>query len=95
MTRAFINTDLGREILCAKCGEYWPDDAEFFYQSKGRSHSWCKACYRADEKVIAKNQRWLDQRKNKTIIAEAPEHTNSITELRVVRPEKPHHQSIA
>lgn len=60
MARAHIVSELGREIQCAKCGEFWPDDPEFFYQSKGRSHSWCKACYRSDEKVIAKNQRWID-----------------------------------
>ena len=65
MARARIETELGREIQCTKCGEFWPDDTEFFYQCNGRSHSWCKACYRNDEKVIAKNQRGVERLKEK------------------------------
>jgi hypothetical protein len=37
----------GVEKLCPKCGEWWPADAEFFYQNHGRLHSWCKACMEA------------------------------------------------
>jgi hypothetical protein len=51
-------TELGEEVQCAKCLEFWPADSEFFYFSQGKPHSWCKACYRADPTVIAKNERW-------------------------------------
>lgn len=50
-------TELGEEVKCAKCGDFWPADNEFFYFTRGRPHSWCKACYHADPKVIAKVQR--------------------------------------
>ncbi|BEH14293.1 hypothetical protein [Marinobacter shengliensis] len=40
-----ITTELGTERRCTKCGDYWPDDAEFFYTRRGRSHQPCKACY--------------------------------------------------
>jgi hypothetical protein len=35
------------EKECAKCGEYLPADAEFFYRCKKNwddLHGWCKAC---------------------------------------------------
>lgn len=57
MTRSTIQTDIGTEVLCSKCNEFWPADLEFFYFCKGRPHSWCKACYLADEKVIEKKKR--------------------------------------
>jgi hypothetical protein len=47
MTRPSIRTELGRELLCPRCGDYWPATPEFFYrrgQGKGW-HSYCKACY--------------------------------------------------
>lgn len=45
-TRKAVRTDLGLEILCARCGDYWPATTEFYYRcgSKGW-HSYCKACY--------------------------------------------------
>lgn len=61
MAREHKETELGDEIKCSKCGEFWPADAEFFFMNKGRPHSWCKACYRSDPKIIAKNQRFLDK----------------------------------
>ena len=36
------------ERHCPRCNEYWPADAEFFYTSKGRLRSWCKACVSDD-----------------------------------------------
>lgn len=56
-------TELGEEVKCAKCGDFWPSDPEFFYFQGGKPHSWCKACYRSDEKVLAKVQRWKDKQK--------------------------------
>ncbi len=57
MTRLTIQTDAGTEIQCARCKEFWPCDPEFFQFSAGKPHSWCKACYASDPKVIAKKQR--------------------------------------
>jgi hypothetical protein len=48
MKREYRETELGREARCARCGEFWPADSEFFYMYKGRPHSWCNACYIAD-----------------------------------------------
>ncbi|PHS48669.1 MAG: hypothetical protein COB05_05365 [Marinobacter sp.] len=38
-------TEIGDERLCNTCGEYWPDDSEFFYMKKGKCQQPCKACY--------------------------------------------------
>ncbi len=43
--RKKILTELGLEILCCKCNEYWPASIEFFYRKGGGWHSYCKACY--------------------------------------------------
>jgi hypothetical protein len=64
MPRERIESELGEEVKCAKCGDFWPADPEFFYLSNGRLHSWCKACYVNDPKTLAKKQRWLDKQKN-------------------------------
>ena len=42
-----IMTDLGEEKRCARCGEYWPADEEFFAacrNNKSGLHSYCRAC---------------------------------------------------
>jgi len=52
--RLSIETELGTEIQCAKCLDFWPADPEFYFFSKGKAHSWCKDCYRNDPKQIAK-----------------------------------------
>jgi hypothetical protein len=59
--RATQQTELGEEVQCAKCLEFWPADVEFFYFNAGKPHSWCKACYLTDPKVIAKQQRWQEK----------------------------------
>jgi len=38
-------TELGTERRCTKCGDFWPDDAEFFYTKNGKTQQPCKACY--------------------------------------------------
>lgn len=44
-------TELGSERLCNTCGDYWPEDSEFFYigRRNGRKGTFvqqpCKACY--------------------------------------------------
>lgn len=38
------NTELGLEILCARCQEYWPADLEFFHKKGDGLHSYCRAC---------------------------------------------------
>lgn len=52
MSRASIQTELGLEIQCSKCRDYWPADPEFFYPGKDQFgfHSWCKACYDANRR---------------------------------------------
>ena len=53
--RPCLQTELGPELWCSKCREFWPGDAEFFYMSKGKPHSWCKACYLED--LVKKGRR--------------------------------------
>jgi hypothetical protein len=60
--RNTIQTELGEEVQCTKCREFWPADPEFFYFTNGKPHSWCKACYSADPKVQAKVQRGIEKR---------------------------------
>lgn len=57
MTRAKIITELGEEIQCARCRQFWPADLEFFFHSNGKPHAWCKACYVSDPKTIEKRKR--------------------------------------
>lgn len=57
MKQQFRETELGRERLCNKCRDYWPDDSEFFYLSKGEPAQPCKACYHQLPSVIAKRER--------------------------------------
>lgn len=45
MNGRLIDTELGRERLCSACGEYWPDDAEFFFLTRGKPTGNCKACF--------------------------------------------------
>lgn len=52
-----IVTELGPERQCGKCGEFWPDDREFFYMQSGKIRQPCKACYEALPSVIAKRAR--------------------------------------
>ena len=56
-------TELGTEVQCSACNEFWPCDGEFFYMTKGVPHSWCKACYLASPAQIAKKQRWAEKQK--------------------------------
>ena len=58
--RPKIETELGTEILCSRCKDFWPADGEFFYTARGKLHPWCKACYLNDEKVIQKAERWKE-----------------------------------
>jgi hypothetical protein len=39
-----LNTELGPEQKCRRCGELWPADAEFFVSCKGRLQTLCRAC---------------------------------------------------
>lgn len=52
-----IETELGQELRCAQCGEYWPADSEFFAFRNGRPRACCKACQRAERKTQAKRPR--------------------------------------
>ncbi len=61
-TRERRITELGEEVKCAMCNEFWPADPEFFYFSGGQPHSYCKACYATKPSVIEKRQRWRAKR---------------------------------
>ncbi|HBN61422.1 MAG TPA: hypothetical protein DD442_15595 [Halomonas sp.] len=63
-------TDIGPEKLCTKCGEWWPDDSEFYYLTNGLTIQPCKACYEQLPSVIRKRakqrkpesaERWLHE----------------------------------
>lgn len=64
LTRQHCETELGLEIQCSRCREFWPADRDFFYFGPdGSPHSWCKACYRGDPKVVAKVERWKQKQR--------------------------------
>jgi hypothetical protein len=63
MTRAKRFTELGEEIQCARCREFWPSDTEFFFFSNGKPHSWCKDCYMSDPKTVQKRLRAQEREK--------------------------------
>lgn len=46
-------TELGTERLCRGCGEWWPQDPEFYYMDrKGKVIGNCRACW--SERTIAR-----------------------------------------
>lgn len=47
-----VETELGVEKCCTKCGELWPEDDEFYYfhMSTGTYYTECRACY-SDRRV--------------------------------------------
>lgn len=51
VARGKIETDLGEEIECTRCREYWPADSEFFHKGHGGLHTWCKACVTASKRA--------------------------------------------
>ncbi len=61
--RLKIETELGTEIQCSRCKDFWPADREFFYTARGKLHPWCKASYLSDEKVIQKTERWKESQR--------------------------------
>lgn len=65
MVRATVITELGEEIQCVMCSEFWPRDPEFFYYSKGKPHSWCKACYVGNPKIVESRKRQREADKGK------------------------------
>jgi hypothetical protein len=85
-TRQMRETELGTEVQCAKCEEFWPADPEFFYFGRRGPHSWCKACYLGSDCFHAKRERWLaKQRATRChprlpapIVPQAPVHLSPI-----------------
>ncbi|HUH59214.1 MAG TPA: hypothetical protein VL001_03975 [Candidimonas sp.] len=61
MARERRITELGEEVKCAKCNDFWPADSEFFFFNRGKPHSWCKDCYVNDDKMKAKVRRYIDK----------------------------------
>lgn len=66
MAREQRTTELGQEVKCAKCQEFWPADKEFFYFNGTKPHSWCKDCYINDDKTKAKVQRYIAKSRRPT-----------------------------
>ncbi len=62
MRQSLAITEIGPERCCNKCGDWWPDDAEFFFMDKGKTRQPCKACYYQLPSVIAKRERRLAAR---------------------------------
>lgn len=73
MTRATIETELGTEIFCSRCQEFWPCDPEFFFFTKGKPHSWCKACYANSPSTAAKRIRYAAKHSKQTHSPEVPQ----------------------
>ncbi len=49
-----IDRILGLVRYCARCGEWWPRDAEFWYFDRdGKVMSYCRACW-ADRREAMK-----------------------------------------
>lgn len=55
MTRFCRESELGPEIQCKGCDEYWPADKEFFPFCNGRPRAHCKACVK--ERTVLKETR--------------------------------------
>lgn len=63
-----IETELGKEVRCASCLNFWPADAEFFYPDHGRLRLTCRACVkesRSEYQVNYARQRRQAQRERK------------------------------
>lgn len=63
LRRASIQTELGIEIQCSQCKEFWPADGDFFFLSRGVPHSWCKACYQNHPKAAERKRRWVEKQR--------------------------------
>lgn len=65
MSPRLIDTELGQERLCSACGEYWPNDAEFFYLTRGKPMGNCKACFEEKHKAkrLIATKAWRDRRR--------------------------------
>lgn len=61
MARERRTTEIGEEIQCNKCKDFWPIDKEFYYFNGATPYSWCKDCYTNDDKVKAKYQRSVEK----------------------------------
>jgi hypothetical protein len=55
--RERVETELGTEIRCSKCRDFFPADGEFFYSTNGMYSSWCKACHTESTSQVERNER--------------------------------------
>lgn len=90
-SRETRNTELGEEVRCASCGDFWPADKEFFYFSGGKPHSWCKACYLNSPSSARKRAKYVEQQRaaRAQTRAEKTEATAAPQECADVRPGVP------
>ena len=54
-----IMTLTGIEKRCTKCGEFWPEDKEFFFyhHSDNCYYAECRACYYERKLIYRQNQK--------------------------------------
>ncbi len=76
-SRETRNTELGEEVRCASCGDFWPADKEFFYFSGGKPHSWCKACYLNSPSSARKRAKYVEQQRAARAEARAEKAANA------------------
>lgn len=70
-SRPRLFTELGEEVQCSLCGEFWPADEEFFYFSHGRPHSYCRSCYLTHPSVAEKRLRDAERKRQARGAAES------------------------
>lgn len=76
--RATRESELGLEVQCSQCKEFWPADQEFFYFLRGQPHSWCKACYMGSESFARKRERFLVKQKQQAAAKRASRSTPEV-----------------
>lgn len=53
--RECIETELGKEVRCASCKNFWPADSEFFFLDRGRLRARCRACEKEERREYQAN----------------------------------------
>ena len=60
--RNYRTQDYGIERQCILCGEWWPDDEEFWHRdSKKKLMPKCKACHNEQIKSCKQRRKWENQ----------------------------------
>lgn len=65
-TSLLMETELGLERRCNKCGEWWPLDGEFFHRQPHGFQGWSGICI--DCRTQGTSRRYLDERRIATLL---------------------------